>query len=206
MLCYTLSSSVSSLGLPGVPRKRRFGCLVPKGLQVKTCSHCKIDKEEAEFNRCSSRPDGLYPICKSCRSVMRPGQKNGDHVAASRRYYQSHKEECAARSNHWKEAHRERYLEIKRTSEKLRNSIKRALGGDKISQSEIDALYIKQEGLCKYCHAGLNNHYHMDHRVPIKLGGKHELSNIQLLCTHCNSSKKATPPEEYERKIGYVAS
>jgi 5-methylcytosine-specific restriction endonuclease McrA len=35
----------------------------------------------------------------------------------------------------------------------------------------------------------------LDHVVPLGRGGRHVLSNVQLLCRKCNSEKGDTPPE-----------
>ncbi|MXW54925.1 MAG: HNH endonuclease [Gammaproteobacteria bacterium] len=51
-------------------------------------------------------------------------------------------------------------------------------------------LYRKQDGVCNGCREPLSlRHLAVDHIVPRKLGGTHELSNLQLLCASCNSIK-----------------
>ena len=49
----------------------------------------------------------------------------------------------------------------------------------------------KQNGLCVYCKIDIRLKYHVDHTIPLAKGGKHEPSNIQILCPTCNV-KKAT--------------
>lgn len=39
----------------------------------------------------------------------------------------------------------------------------------------------------------------LDHVVPLALGGKHVLANVQLLCRGCNQDKGCTPPEFWRR-------
>jgi hypothetical protein len=38
---------------------------------MKTCSTCKKGKVDKSFSKDSARPDGLYPVCKSCRHKKR---------------------------------------------------------------------------------------------------------------------------------------
>jgi len=38
-------------------------------MPTKTCSKCKTEKEQAEFNKCKKAPDGYQGYCKACMSV-----------------------------------------------------------------------------------------------------------------------------------------
>lgn len=50
-------------------------------------------------------------------------------------------------------------------------------------------IFITQRGLCKKCLKKLDKTCELDHRIPLFLGGTHELSNLQYLCTLCHSWK-----------------
>lgn len=43
---------------------------------------------------------------------------------------------------------------------------------------------------------------HLDHILPLKLGGRHEVGNLQFLCSHCNHVKAAQHPNTWARKHG----
>jgi len=43
-------------------------------------------------------------------------------------------------------------------------------------------------GMCFNCHS--EDDLTIDHIVPMSLGGKHEIDNLQVLCRSCNSRKK----------------
>lgn len=46
---------------------------------------------------------------------------------------------------------------------------------------------INRDGCCQRC--GTEERLTVDHIVPRVLGGDDSLSNLQVLCSHCNSSK-----------------
>lgn len=59
------------------------------------------------------------------------------------------------------------------------------------SKSDIRTAYERQNGICPIC----GDHFELkdmqaDHIVPWNKGGRTELSNLQMLCSHCNASKK----------------
>lgn len=43
---------------------------------------------------------------------------------------------------------------------------------------------------------------HVDHVMPLALGGDNTRSNIQILCAPCNLSKNAAHPVDYARSLG----
>jgi len=56
------------------------------------------------------------------------------------------------------------------------------------SRDEVkDAIFLKYGKICLCC--GIDKNTHLDHVIPVKKGGKDELSNIQPLCRDCNSKK-----------------
>lgn len=64
---------------------------------------------------------------------------------------------------------------------------------------DIKALFASQRGACPNCQALLIKRgagkYHLDHILPIALGGSNWPSNLQLLCPPCNMSKGAKHPD-----------
>jgi len=52
---------------------------------------------------------------------------------------------------------------------------------------KIRQLVINRDGCCQRC--GTEDNLSVDHIVPRKLGGDDSLSNLEVLCASCNSSK-----------------
>jgi hypothetical protein len=63
--------------------------------------------------------------------------------------------------------------------------------GPPLTKEEIIYLEDKQNRRCALCGTFLDKqaHPHVDHVVPVALGGKSDLSNLQLLCHQCNVGK-----------------
>jgi len=57
------------------------------------------------------------------------------------------------------------------------------------------AVFYRDRGVCVYCKKDLSgllnisNKYHIDHIVPLSKFGFNDISNLQLLCESCNTSK-----------------
>ena len=71
--------------------------------------------------------------------------------------------------------------------------------GGKLSTNLAKILYKEQKGKCACCQEPLGNNYHLDHIMPLILGGKNEDQNVQLLIAKCNMSKGGKHPIEYAK-------
>ena len=72
------------------------------------------------------------------------------------------------------------------------------------SGEDIRDLAEKQKGKCAICHERLSAGYHVDHILPLTLGGGNDKHNIQLLCPRCNLSKGAKHPVDYMQLRGFL--
>lgn len=61
-----------------------------------------------------------------------------------------------------------------------------------------------QKWMCVVCRASIKSFYHMDHVMPLAKGGKHEATNIQLLCPSCNVRKSAKHPIDFMQERGFL--
>lgn len=65
-------------------------------------------------------------------------------------------------------------------------------------------LLLLQKGKCACCGNKLGDDYHIDHIMPLALGGENVDSNIQLLRAKCNLSKSAKHPVDYMQSKGFL--
>jgi 5-methylcytosine-specific restriction endonuclease McrA len=62
-------------------------------------------------------------------------------------------------------------------------------------------LFSQQMGLCPCCNRELGDNYHLDHIMPIKLGGTNTDDNVQFLRSECNLRKAAKHPDDWRKEI-----
>lgn len=75
--------------------------------------------------------------------------------------------------------------------------------GRKLSRGITAKLMELQRGRCAGCACDLRESgHHLDHRVPLALGGEHADHNMQLLCPPCNRRKNAKDPIAWAQQEG----
>lgn len=70
--------------------------------------------------------------------------------------------------------------------------------------ADVAAIRSAQKGRCAYCRIRLDRSEHVDHVLPVALGGTNDRSNLQLLCPPCNLAKGAKHPVQYAREQGLL--
>lgn len=75
----------------------------------------------------------------------------------------------------------------------------------RLEQGSVTKIGRLQTWKCACCRVHLKRTgYHIDHIMPLALGGEHAAFNIQLLCPKCNLSKSAKHPVDFMRQRGYL--
>ena len=189
---------------------------------MKICTGCKQQKHKDCFSKNRSKKDGLKEQCKQCDADYRLANKkrvseynkfyqeskkesiakakreyrikNKDQITKSRRVYlQENKTKLAESKRLWRVANPEKAASIDR-NRRARKSKSNGVH----THNEVMAIYLLQRGLCANCKTKLFksgcNKFHIDHIVPLALGGGNDKGNIQCLCPHCNLTKGAKHP------------
>lgn len=88
---------------------------------------------------------------------------------------------------------------------RTRRARKRSVGG-KHTVEDIRNLMNLQKGKCTWCLMSFGGEKpHVDHKVPIALGGTNNKESLQLLHASCNKSKAARHPVDHGLKHGLLA-
>lgn len=81
---------------------------------------------------------------------------------------------------------------------------KESARGGVLSPGLPDVLFILQKGLCPCCGQPLGDNYHLDHIMPLALGGTNTDDNMQLLRQRCNNQKHAKHPIDFMQSRGFL--
>ena len=168
----------------------------------KYCSHkCQgidksgIPKTADERKKIS---EGQYRAMKEGRLIHKSGDqhpnwKGGEKLSVRRRIISGKAKETLR-------AYRKNNPEKVREWAHRRGEIKQG----RLPKGTVASLMELQQCKCAICRVSIKKKYHVDHIVPLALGGKHERFNIQLLCPSCNVRKWATDPIVYMQNNGML--
>ena len=124
-------------------------------------------------------------------------------------------EKAIAKASKWQKANPEKAKSIRfnwwaanPSARKIYSHNRRAMvrkAGGTLSKGLFDKLYSLQKGKCACCHADLvKTKAHLDHVMPIALGGPNTDDNIQLLCQPCNNQKHTKHPIDFMQSRGFL--
>ncbi len=114
--------------------------------------------------------------------------------------YKSNPEKIKARVVEWRKENNDAH----RINNQNRRSRKREAGG-KLSKGLFERLFNLQRGKCACgCKQSLGTDYHLDHIMPLALGGLNTDDNIQILRSTCNQQKHAKHPVDFMQQRGYL--
>jgi 5-methylcytosine-specific restriction endonuclease McrA len=121
--------------------------------------------------------------------------------AKSREYYSKNKERICEQKKIYRSENSELVINHNRNA----RARKRGAEG-RHTAAAILAIFEAQRGVCANCQARLfksgANKYHVDHIMPLALGGSNWPGNLQCLCKACNLSKNAKDPIEWAQENG----
>ena len=162
----------------------------------KVCTKCHHKRMISEFGTSQNNRMGkLNKICDKCltRMYLSKSRKSEgfDEVYWRRRAYTAN---SVARQRYAKE------FDVKVSNVSLSDL-------DWVCKPQhLAKLYNDQNGKCKYCGVKLNAaDTQIDHVIPLSRGGKHDLSNIALVCKDCNYLKGPRTDLEFNEFVKQYA-
>lgn len=132
-------------------------------------------------------------------STRKCSKANPDRTLGyKRKWVQVNRQKARAAVFNWQRVNPDKV----KVKEQNRRARKKANGG-KLSTDIIQKLLTKQSNKCVCCGADLmQTGYHLDHIMPLALGGLNDDSNVQLLTPKCNLSKGAKHPDDWAKEKG----
>lgn len=171
---------------------------------MKICKKCG-----AEFSGVECR------ICKLERCA-KYREENRDKVrAASKKWRLENPDKAKKSTSIWYEKNKDRGREVnslwnKNHPESMRLSAhnyraKKRINGGVLTKGLSERLYGLQKGLCACgCGQELGDNYHLDHIMPVALGGANKDWNMQLLTELCNKKKSKKHPVDFMQERGFL--
>lgn len=168
-------------------------------------------------------------IRKRCSDWYANNTEQAKSLALARRCADGQREKAAQKSAKWREnnpeklkAYREAWYAANAQKVKILNAAyyaanpnvaklawqnrraKKQASGGVLSKGLAPKLFKLQKGKCACCEQPLGENYHLDHIMPLALGGSNTDSNIQLLHQRCNNQKSKKHPVDFMQSRGFL--
>lgn len=183
---------------------------------MKTCTVCKTEKDLSEFGKQKGSSTGLRSACKKCHTEKAKlyAANNKEKIQAYRKAYNFENREHIRNQCKSYRAMNADFVKSINANWKKENSdlvkiynqnrkAKKRMQAGQISKGIVKKLMALQEGKCTNCKADLHEvGHHLDHIMPIDLGGAHADENLQLLCPTCNLRKFNKDPIAWANENG----
>lgn len=166
----------------------------------KVCNLCKSEKTTANFSAHPLTKDRLQSQCKACAKTTAAAyylSNMGKLKAKMASWYLNNTEK--ANQTAWRKSNPEA-LRANRLNRRARECS--AIG--RLSKGLAAKLFKLQRGKCACCARPLGSKYHLDHVMPLALGGSNTDRNIQLLRPRCNQQKNAKHPVDFMQQRGFL--
>lgn len=169
---------------------------------MKNCKQCGEAKPLSDFHKGKTYSGGRKPVCKNCLKeyAAKYRRENADKV-------KQRQDDWRARNLDQQKTYKKKYFAQNVDSFYARSANRRARKlsvGGKLTSDLSSKLFQLQNGRCACCKKPLGNDYHLDHIMPLALGGTNTNDNIQLLRARCNLQKQAKHPVDFMQQRGYL--
>jgi hypothetical protein len=212
---------VSSHPTPVISRSEAKAAGLKHYFTGKPCHEGHIDKRQTTNGRCAECARVMARLWHhehrdACIARTRAWkQANADKLKEQdRRFREENREFIAERQRKWRE--KNPGYDIRKSNEyhernpgrrkvyRLRRIAKLRNVEGMSTPEEINAIYERQKGKCAICKTPVGLNFHVDHIMPIALGGTSWPSNLQVTCPKCNWSKKGADPIQHMQSLGYL--
>jgi hypothetical protein len=171
-------------------------------MNSKECTKCKQVKPLDEFHKNKNTSDGRVPRCKACRKSDSHTyySRNKDAILEkSRAYNQENRELVAERLRRYYDKNRDRILDYHAD---YRRSNREKVYSDIYKRKAKKACAVPQrwrtsecpDNTCYWCGTTEADEWHIEHVMPISLGGPAEAYNEVVACSTCNLTKNNKHP------------
>lgn len=178
-------------------------CETSGGVTNKKCNKCGDTKPIDDFYKRSEKGrSGHESSCKACKNKYATEKQKEDperHRKIVAEWRKANPERHRLNEAAWRASNPDKI----RIKARNRRAKKRKVGGT-LSMGIAKKLLALQKGKCACCGLPLGDDYHLDHIMPLALGGSNTDDNIQLLRAKCNLQKSAKHPVDFMQERGLL--
>ena len=183
----------------------------------KPCKHGHIEKRLTSSGQCKECArlinKAAYPVkaekIKAYQVQYRANNREKSREA-SKRWREENLERAKEKIRAWRAANQHRIIQYREENRDLaalysRNRRARLRGnGGTHTADDIAEIIKRQKFKCAECGTSVRKreNRHVDHIMPISLGGTNWPWNLQILCPTCNHEKWCIEPLEFARRKG----
>ena len=150
-----------------------------------------------KVNASAARWAAANPEKRAAARLARYAANPAKHKASNAKWRASNADKERARCANWAASNPE--------AKRFHRANRRARNIGKLSPGLLDRLFELQRGKCACgCKQPLGDDYHLDHRMPLALGGMNTDDNMQLLRKLCNLQKGAKHPVAFMQQRGFL--
>lgn len=152
----------------------------------------KTDPDFLESARAAGRKHDKNP-----RRMEKRNRRKRERIATDPIFREKINNQARPSKRRWKANNRETL----RVHGRTRRARMAGVGGIHTA-AEVDAIHARQKFKCAECGTSTKKKRHVDHIMPIALGGSNAAFNLQILCPLCNDRKGAKHPIEFAKLKG----
>jgi 5-methylcytosine-specific restriction endonuclease McrA len=165
----------------------------------KFCKKCGVDSERYTDGRCKTCTLARHAQWAAnnrdrCNAISR--KWNASNAVKKRELNEQYRQANQQAINENRKQQRKQDPSMERVKTAIRRARKRESGGQ-LSKNIVQQLLERQNNRCTCCGRTLGDKYHLDHIVPLSLGGTNTDANVQLLLPKCNLQKHNSTPEKF---------
>lgn len=119
--------------------------------------------------------------------------------------YKAKADAYKASSYRWRRENREVYLAQHRLHQFKRRWAEEAQADGTLTEEWLKEIYGRRT--CYYCGTIVQRKDRtLEHKIPLSLGGVHGISNVEMACKKCNSSKRDLSEENYKERLQHAGN